>query len=621
MFSEYASRMLNQSQLRLSRHQANSAAPLFERRFDEHEDIRESLALRQSRGGRFGAFLPVESDDEEGDEEDYDADHHAMQSSWKPPPRSPTLDARSARKPEAIGEESMDEVGLSDDDAESDHSAAPDDIMFGVPLDQSHRPRGPQLPDSVLHESTNEPPLYDAQPQESKIPEVIGEVPVVSARHDRAYAVLYTLSLAVLSATSLFLWLTTDAPRSMVYDSVYGVLAHGLPRIGRDLVIALAIAAVWFWLLCKCVGPLTYATVVGPPLFGFAFGTYTLVGSFHDAVGATQIRAMRWTSALMYIAVGLWTLTAWRRRKATGRAVSVISLACTVLDRNPQLVLVTIGLLASFLAFSTIWLWNFERIFLRGKLVTTGRTTEWLVKGDSWPLGAFYCIVYLWTYGVMSGVQRATASAVVSHWYFHRHELPALTPRQVTSAALSNATSTNFGSSCMSSLLVLLTRLPLLVLPRRLSTAVSLIGHLFFSAPIYNLCNPLTLSLAAVHAMDLRGAAREADRLHLLDPKGPWQTYRTAKMFLTAARVTTAAALGTTAWVASSRGSLYGYVVALASATVGWAVVGAVEGCASTVVDAAFVCHAIDLRETREGRTHCQEAARAFGTDVDNSLE
>lgn len=616
MFSEYASRLLNQSQLRLSRHGQQGAAPLFDGRFDDREDIRESLALRQSRGGRFGAFLPVESDDEDGDEEDYDADHHAMRSSWKPPQRSPPFE-RDLRH-EAIGEESVDRIDV--DDAQSDHSAAPDDIMFGVPLDRSIRPPGPQLPES-MHDSQGDASPFGAQQEECKIPEVIGEVPVSSVQHDRAFAVLYVLSLAIVSATSSYLWLTTEPPRSILYDSIYGVLARSLPRIGRDVLIALAIATAWFWLLCKCVGPLTYATVIGPPLVGFAFGTYTLTSSFHAAVGLTQITAMRWTSVLMYIAVGLWLVTAWRRRKATGRAVSIISLACTVLDRHPQLVMVTVGLLGAFLLFSTVWLWNFERIFLRGKLVTgAGRTTEWLVTGDSWPLGAFYCLVYLWTYGIMSGVQRSTASAVVSHWYFHRHELPALTPRQVTSAAFGHATSTNFGSSCMSALLVLLTRLPLLVLPRRLSTAVSLLGHVFFAAPIYNLCNPLTLSLAAVHATSLRAAAREADRLHLLDPKGPWQTYRTAKMFLTAARATTAVALGTTAWVASS-GSLYGYVVALASATVGWAVVGAVEGCASTVVDATFVCHAIDLRETREGRTHCQEAARAFGTEVNHSLE
>lgn len=90
--------------------------------------------------------------------------------------------------------------------------------------------------------------------------------------------------------------------------------------------------------------------------------------------------------------------------------------------------------------------------------------------------------------------------------------------------------------------------------------------------------------------------------------------YRLAKMLLTAARGIVAAALGMAAWIKAARGSdgsVYGYLVGLIAGSIGWAILGATEGCLGNVVDATKVC--VVSESDMGGGTHCREAQLAFG--------
>jgi uncharacterized membrane protein len=84
-------------------------------------------------------------------------------------------------------------------------------------------------------------------------------------------------------------------------------------------------------------------------------------------------------------------------------------------------------------------------------------------------------------------------------------------------------------------------------------------------------------------------------------------------MLLTAARGVTALTFGVAAWVTAARnvndGSMYGYVVGLIAGSIGWAILGATEGCLGYVVDATIVCVG---SEDGVG-SHCREAQLVFG--------
>jgi hypothetical protein len=186
-------------------------------------------------------------------------------------------------------------------------------------------------------------------------------------------------------------------------------------------------------------------------------------------------------------------------------------------------------------------------------------------------------------------------------------------------AAFQHSTSTLFGSICLSSLLALMVRLPLFVAPRYLARIIHMCCYAFVPSPIAAMIDPLTLTYSAIHSLPILSASKATANLKFMDTAGygpqrhPRVAYRLSKMLLTAARSVTAICLGIGAWIAAARhvngGSLYGYLVGLIAGCIGWAVIGATEGCLTNVVDACAVCVASE----GSGGTHCREAQAAFG--------
>ena len=223
---------------------------------------------------------------------------------------------------------------------------------------------------------------------------------------------------------------------------------------------------------------------------------------------------------------------------------------------------------------------------------------------------------------------RATTAATVSQWYFHRHATPTDTPsKAIVLAAVSHTFSTFLGTVCLSSFISLICRVPLLAFPRRITWWLQWFFFLIVPGPLANLVLPLTLTHASIRSVPLVVAARNNSRLRVLemDRGHPFTSYRMAKMILSATRLATALSMGIGGWIygarreilagsrASAVGSLYGYVVGLIAGGVGWVVVGGIEGAAGMVVDACFICFAIDFEGGADGAGHSREAWQAFG--------
>ncbi|KAK4691422.1 hypothetical protein P7C71_g5575, partial [Lecanoromycetidae sp. Uapishka_2] len=285
----------------------------------------------------------------------------------------------------------------------------------------------------------------------------------------------------------------------------------------------------------------------------------------------------------------------------------------------------------------------FTRVFLGGHL--SSAKTLYIIDNSTWLLGMFFVLVYLWSLGVLSGVQRATTAATVSQWYFHRLTVPAPTSRQVINAAFSHSTTTLFGTICLSTLLALLIRLPFLILPRRVLALAGICSYTVIPSTIATLTNPLTLTYSAIHSQPLVTSSRALARLSFITPKDPDSTpFRTRNMpsqtplhsytlsllLLRATRFITALALGFGGWVSTARsltltnaegaagstvkGSIYAYVVGLIAAAIGWGVLGAIDGVVAGVVDAVVVCWGSE-RGRGEGVRYCREAEYLFGED------
>jgi hypothetical protein len=358
---------------------------------------------------------------------------------------------------------------------------------------------------------------------------------------------------------------------------------------------------------------------------------------------------MRWLSFIPGLFALIWLYTIYRGRHSLNKAIGILEFASRILAANPALLGMGLATLAAVVVWTWMWLGMFTRVFLGGHF--TQSFTKFIIDATSWWLAVYFVLMYIWTLSVIGGIQRSTTAATVSQWYFHRNVVPSPTSREIVAAAFSHAITTLFGTICLSTLIALLIRLPLLLLPRRLMGVVTIFAYSFVPTPIAALTNPLTLTYAAVHSQPLHVSARGLSQMTFLAPQAPTTTltprsfnarnnqttpllpYRLAKLLLHATRFIMAMALGFGGWVATARqlritvpgqadtirGSAYAYVVGLVASFIGWGVLGAMEGVLSGIVDACVVCWGSE-RGMAGGGAYCLEAGYLFGEGRERDL-
>ena len=465
--------------------------------------------------------------------------------------------------------------------------------------------------------------------------------------YDAFWAHLFLLSVASLLATEFLVYLHTNPPdeNSKWGDTVYVAIRRSYFLLGVYTLVSVFVSLLWLALLRFYVRFLVYTVIVSVPVILYSFSLYPFVSSFQGAWhgSSLQDKIMRLGSAIPFIIACLWIYTVVRTRYAIGKAVNILEFACRILAANPELLILGLGTLVCIVCWTWLWLVMFARVFLGGHL---SGSKSFIINVSSWWLGAYFILTYLWSLGVIGGVQRAVTAATVSQWYFHRLAIPAPTSSQILQAAIAHALTTLFGTVCFSKLLGQLIRLPLILLPGRLASLLSLFVYSFVPTPVTALTNPLALSYAAIHSRPLAASARGLSQLTVLSPlvaptlsphpfsrplggsHGRLSSYRLSKLILHATRFIVSLALGFGGWVITARnltmpgvggdtrGSLYAYVVGLVAGAIGWSVLGSVEGIVADIVDASLICWGSEVGTYGREARYCREAGFLFDDEL-----
>lgn len=491
-------------------------------------------------------------------------------------------------------------------------------------------------------------------------------------RHDAFFAWIYLIAVASLFATFVLVYLHTSGPgggkKQPWGDTIYTTLLSSIHLLAVDTLVAVIVSLVWLATLRSFARYMVGLIIVAVPVILISFSIYPLVSSYQGAkTGSSgfQDTVMRWASIVPAASAAVWLYLVWKGRSALRSSIDILEFSSRILAANSTLVLVGLGCLVLVVFWTWAWLAMFTRIFLGGSF--SSKLSRFIISTSSWWLGVYFVLMYIWTLSVISGVQRATTGATVSQWYFHRNVQPAPSSNEVVSAALHHAMTTIFGSICLSTLLALAVRLPLLVLPGRLANGLGLFFYSFIPTPIAALTNPLTLTYGAIHSQSLTASSQGLSQLAFLSPQAPTTTltprafqarqrrkryggvgsaapllpYRLAKLLLHATRFAMATALGFAGWVitarqlrialpdgagGSVRGSAYAYVVGLVASFIGWGVLGAMEGILSGIVDAVVICYGSETRMSNNsgvgagGGGYCMEAAYLFGGRGDGGV-
>lgn len=563
------------------------------------------------------------------------------------------------------GKGRMVDVGLESTTRSStdglDKDAPPDDLAIEIPQDddppsvQQFR-RTPTTPFNTnlpfLPQETSPNDVHDRpRPPESdssSTPPTVSYPMEEPPRYDVFWGSLYLISLAALFASFLLVYLHTAAPslKHPLGDTVYTTLHASYHLLATDTLVAVIVSLLWLAVLRSYVRPLVYTILVAVPVILLSFFLYPLIasyrGQYHGA--SIQDKAMRWFAFIPGVLAFVWAFSVYKGRYSMGKAISTLEFCCKILAANPGLLVVGFATLIGVIIWSWVWMAMFTRVFLGGHL--SNAKAFFVIDASTWWLGVFFVLVYLWTLGVLSGIQRATTAATVSQWYFHRLTVPAPTSREVINAAFSHATTTLFGTICLATLLALVIRLPFLILPRRVLALVGICSYTVIPSSIATLTNPLTLTYSAIHSQSLTTSSRALARLSFLAPNAPrsanfrarnsiprvpLHSYTLSLLLLRATRLITSLALGFGGWVSTARsltltnaegapgstvkGSLYAYVVGLIAAAIGWGVLGAMDGVVAGVVDAVVVCWGSEVGRGQGEVRYCREAEWLFGDD------
>ncbi|KAJ4307112.1 hypothetical protein N0V88_000489 [Collariella sp. IMI 366227] len=368
----------------------------------------------------------------------------------------------------------------------------------------------PRPPSSVDTHMNTSPPS----------PTVEGEI----FKHDAFFAWLYLIAQASLFATFVLVFLHTERGDGPLGDTIYTTLRASFHLLAVDTLVSIIVSLVWLAALRSFVKPLVALVLVAVPVILIAFSLYPFISSYQPSDGSTRLQdtVMRWAAAIPALSAVVWLYLVFKGRHALQSAVGILEFSSRILAANSALVLIGMGCLAVVVVWTWVWLLMFTRVFLGGSF--SSRLARFIISASSWWLGAYFILMYIWTLSIISGVQRSTTAATVSQWYFHRNAVPAPSSREVVSAALHHALTTIFGSISLSTLLALAIRLPLLILPQRLSSLLSMFVYSFIPTPIATLTNPLTLTYAAIHSQTLAMASRGLGQMDFIAPQRPTTT-------------------------------------------------------------------------------------------------
>jgi hypothetical protein len=545
----------------------------------------------------------------------------------------------------------MEDVALESSIADSE---PPEDLLMepGVddepPAFQKFQPTSVPVRQMLRRDSTADSELGLPRPPSSLdtnlngIPEPrAAEVEIF--KHDAFFAWLYLIAQASLFSTFVLVMLHTDRADGPLGDTIYTTLRASFHLLAVDTLVSIIVSFVWLAALRSFVKPLVTLVLIAVPVILISFSLYPFISSYQSTSGSTRFQdtVMRWAAGVPAVSAVIWLYLVWKGRHAIQSAVGILEFSGRILAANSALVLVGMACLAVVVVWTWVWLLMFTRIFLGGTF--SSKLTKFIISASSWWLAVYFVLMYIWTLSIISGVQRSTTAATVSQWYFHRNAVPAPSSQEVVTAALGHATTTIFGTISLSTLLALAIRLPLLVLPQRLSNILGMFIYSFIPTPIAALTNPLTLTYAAIHSQTLAMSSRGLSQMDFISPQRPTTTltpaalpknnryspllpYRLAKLILHATRFIMATALGFAGWVMTARqlkidgqdglgvrGSAYAYVVGLVASFIGWGILGAMEGILSGIVDAVVICYGSEKRMATGAGGYCMEAAYLFG--------
>ncbi|KAG0232924.1 hypothetical protein BGW42_007833 [Actinomortierella wolfii] len=446
---------------------------------------------------------------------------------------------------------------------------------------------------------------------------------------DPVFAILYILAMIAYFILGIVLLFTTSsAPITDHIYTVYKVIKSSAGMLTFVILISAGLGALWLLTLRTFARPVVLMTVFLVPLLALSLFIWSLVTAFKGPKSEggkrdPQDTGLAVLSVLPLLLALVFQAVIYFKRQQIARTTDIIELACDILKDNPDMFLVSFGLMVIHVVFAAIWLVFFSRVFLLGHVESSSTTTEaarWVLERNFYPIAAFMIFIFLWTSAVLGNIQRVTLAGVVSKWYFHRHEPFTYQSSKIMQPILVNATTSSLGTICLGGLFIAIVQA--LVLTLRYSQK-KLKQHSFplfvflatccrFIEGLVENFNNYTLIYVGITGESLFSAARSASKIFRRNLLWGLMSDFLTKLVLYINSMMLSVLTGFSAYIFATHTlrSPYGYVVGILASIIPYFVTRFFTHIMSITVDATFLCYAIDLDTNT---CHSNKAHSAFG--------
>lgn len=373
-----------------------------------------------------------------------------------------------------------------------------------------------------------------------------------------AWTYLVLLAFALVTAT---LYAVSE---SLTEGKISQIFLYSTKLVSVHALVACFVSFLWLYFMEKIPEKMIRASVAVVPFVLLSTMAYTATSSVH--------KALLFGSIVLLLVSLLWSFYFYHVSKYMDKAVNLVVCSVDVINECPAgfPVLVAFGGIAGLLV-SLTWI-----VFIAHSL-----------SQGFWGIlfAAFLTFMLFWTWEVLNAVIQSVLTLVTARWCSQRTMTGCL------NLSIQETFANSLSTACYSSLIAILFRLPLLILPRFLQAPLRSVAG-WFQPVLVNISNPLCYPVSIVKRCSLYTAAEEVEKFYY-----DRRSFQIAKIALTAVRLCCSFVTMFLGWVHADRmndsSSLYSYMVGGSSFVVGWVVSGTAVNVPSTVVDALLVCYCL----------------------------
>ncbi|KAJ3357060.1 hypothetical protein GGF32_001182 [Allomyces javanicus] len=290
-------------------------------------------------------------------------------------------------------------------------------------------------------------------------------LPGTLPQHDAFWAVLYVVCLAVMVVMGIALLFSappSSPPTAVPQSGLLLAIRDALPVLISVFLISCVLGALWILLMGAFVHVIVWATVLFIPVSCVGLTAWSLALLLAPPSGAAPVDQAAFLVLLLLTTVvtgSVFAVVTYLHKDHIDVTIALIQLATHVLRANPSVFILSLGLLAGYLAFVILWLAMIARYISWATVLAALQYVGDSASADTWVAGLhwaptliFLVVMLIWTTALVANLHKMALASMVHHWYFSRGKGPHVAGSELAKRALRRTATELVGTAALGAL-------------------------------------------------------------------------------------------------------------------------------------------------------------------------